>query len=219
MGNLLFYREFYRRNLPHYQPEKGIFFITTRLAFTLPEVILNELKEKKEMFEKALKNVNKKDMKEFIREFHKSYFVKFDEFLDKYNKSPMWLCKLEVAKIIEENLHHWNGKRYLLFAYCIMPNHVHIMLKPLKTGNNVYESLTKIMFGIKSYTANECNKVLRRSGQFWHHESYDHFVRDAEELGREIDYIAKNPVKAGLVSNWQDWRYSWIRKNWEDLEM
>jgi len=219
MGNSLFYREFYRRNLPHYQPENGIFFITTRLAFTLPGIVLNELKEKKEMFEKAFKNVNKKDAKEFIQEFHKSYFVKFDEFLDKYNKSPMWLCKLEVAKIIEENLHYWNGKRYLLFAYCIMPNHVHMMLKPLKTSDDVYESLTRIMFGMKSYTANECNKVLHRIGQFWHHESYDHFVRDTEELEREIDYIVKNPVKAGLVPNWQDWKYSWVRKNWEDLEM
>ncbi len=174
MKNTFFYREFYRRNLPHYQPEDGIFFITTRLAFSLPEYILKELQTKKELFEKAIKYIDDQNKKELIKEFHKSYFIKFDEFLDKFNKSPKWLYKTEIAKIVEDNLNYWNEKRYLLLSYCIMPNHLHLMIKPLKTENNIYESLKKIMFGMKSYTANECNKILERTGQFWHNESAEH---------------------------------------------
>lgn len=164
MKNIFFYREFYKRNLPHYQPENGIFFITTRLVNSLPDYILNELKIKKDVFEKALKKINASKKKELIQEFHKNYFINFDEVLDKYQESPKWLNKTEVAEVVKENLFFWNNKRYILLAYCIMPNHIHIMIKPLITIKDIYEPLTKIMFGMKSYTANECNKILNRNG-------------------------------------------------------
>lgn len=68
--------------------------------------------------------------------------------------------------------------------------------------------LARIMHSLKSYTANEANKVLARRGQFWLHESYDHWVRDMDELERIIDYIRFNPVKANLCARPQDWRFS-----------
>ncbi|MCK4654439.1 MAG: transposase [Candidatus Cloacimonetes bacterium] len=219
MKNTFFYREFYKRNLPHYQPENGIFFITTRLVNSLPNYILNELKTKKDVFEKSIKNINACKKKELIQEFHKDYFINFDEFLDKFQESPKWLNKTEIAEVVKKNLFFWNNERYKLLAYCIMPNHIHIMIKPSKTDKDVYESLTKIMFGMKSYTANECNKILHRTGQFWHHESYDHYIRDVKELWYYVDYILKNPVKAGLVTNWEEWDYNWVLRNWEDVEI
>jgi putative transposase len=65
--------------------------------------------------------------------------------------------------------------------------------------------LAGIMHSLKSYTANEANKLLGRGGPFWQRESYDHWVRDEVELERIVDYIAYNPVKAGLVRQPQDW--------------
>ena len=58
--------------------------------------------------------------------------------------------------------------------------------------------LTSIMHSLKSYTANKANRIIGRRGRFWQHESYDHWVRDLEELERIINYICRNPVEAGL---------------------
>ena len=62
---------------------------------------------------------------------------------------------------------------------------------------------------LKSFTATKANKVLKRKGQFWQHESFDHVVRSGK-LGSTIQYVLDNPVEAGLVSNWQQWPYSWL---------
>ncbi|MEX1097888.1 MAG: hypothetical protein WED34_17720 [Planctomycetales bacterium] len=64
------------------------------------------------------------------------------------------------------------------------------------------------MQSVKGYTARGCNKLLGLSGAFWQDESYDHVVRDQEELFRIIDYIENNPVKAGLVARREDWKFS-----------
>ena len=106
-----------------------------------------------------------------------------------------------------------------------MGNHVHVLLQPLDVSSRgaggspavlqasrlhheempVGEEpddrspLSDIMHSLKSYTAHEANKILKRHGAFWQSESYDHWVRDEDELERIVDYIANNPVKAGLV--------------------
>jgi putative transposase len=64
---------------------------------------------------------------------------------------------------------------------------------------------------LKGRSAREVNKVLSRSGPFWHHESYDHVVRNEKELGNIINYILMNPVKAGFVHNWNEWKFSYCR--------
>jgi putative DNA methylase len=64
------------------------------------------------------------------------------------------------------------------------------------------------MHSLKSYSAHEANRVLARSGPFWQHESYDHWVRDETELERIVEYIAANPVKAGLAKQAHEWRWS-----------
>jgi REP element-mobilizing transposase RayT len=79
-----------------------------------------------------------------------------------------------------------------------------------------YESddapLDVILHSLKSWTASEANTLLNRTGQFWQHESYDHVVRSGEEFDRIVNYVLQNPVKAGLVTNWQEWRWNWKRE-------
>jgi putative transposase len=65
---------------------------------------------------------------------------------------------------------------------------------------------------LKGSTSRLCNKELNRTGKFWHHESYDHYVRDEAELDRIIKYIVNNPVKAGLVNDWKDWKFTYLAK-------
>ena len=90
---------------------------------------------------------------------------------------------------------------YELFAWVIMPNHVHILILPISGPQ-------KIMHWIKGRSAKESNSLLGRTGPFWQHESYDHFVRSRKEFDRVVSYIEQNPVSAGFVCKAEDWRFS-----------
>lgn len=110
-----------------------------------------------------------------------------------------------------ESLHFRDGKVYELIAYCIMPNHIHIIFTPLQESKDKYYSLSKIMHSLKRHTAREANLFLGRSGAFWQHENYDHFVRDDAELERIVKYVLYNPVKANLVKEQSDWKWSYCK--------
>lgn len=101
-----------------------------------------------------------------------------------------------------------------------MPNHAHTLFTPALDEHSITEvragqfesadpTLAAIMKSLKGYTAREGNKILGREGQFWEPESYDHEVRNAGDFFRIRNYILNNTVKAGLVSEWRDWKWSW----------
>ena len=92
-----------------------------------------------------------------------------------------------------------------------MPNHVHALFRPLEKSDGHYHALQTILHSLKRHTARQANKVLGREGAFWQHESYDHVVRDQKEWERIVAYVINNPVKAGLVENWQDWPWTWLK--------
>ena len=80
-----------------------------------------------------------------------------------------------------------------------------------RTENVEYHSLASIMQSLKGYTAFHANQVLGREGEFWAHESYDHWIRDSDEWQRIVAYVLNNPRKAGYVKNWQDWKWNYRR--------
>ncbi|HEX8426702.1 hypothetical protein [Hymenobacter sp.] len=86
-----------------------------------------------------------------------------------------------------------------------MPNHVHVVATLFEDGLPMMRALQSI----KAHTAREANRLLGRTGQFGHRESYDHVVRNAEEMRNIIAYTLENPVRAGMVDNWLQWPYSW----------
>ena len=102
-----------------------------------------------------------------------------------------------------------DGKKYALDVFCIMSNHVHVVFTPMQRSDGVYVALSSIMQTVKGYTARKANRYLQRKGAFWHHESYDHVVRDEGELGRIRRYVLQNPVKAGLAEAEEEWPHSW----------
>ncbi|GAB3999579.1 hypothetical protein GCM10028807_50190 [Spirosoma daeguense] len=89
-----------------------------------------------------------------------------------------------------------------------MPNHVHVLLIILENNVPFYRILQRL----KTHSAVQANKLLNRVGQtFWQSEIYDHVVRNKESFKRIIAYILQNPVKAGLVENWQDWPHTYCQ--------
>ncbi len=134
----------------------------------------------------------------------KRYFGRFDAQLAKSEFGPTWLAQPEVAAVVVQSLHYFQGKGYELICYCVMPNHVHlVVLLPVGAP-----SMLKTLQRLKGYTATQANKLLGRTGAFWQAESYDHVVR-AGELERIVSYVLENPVKAGLVAEWQQWPYTY----------
>ncbi len=130
-------------------------------------------------------------------------FVLMDRILDRAQTGPMFLKQDEIAEIVADALRfgHEQG-RYELGPFAIMPNHVHVLLFPKTPVNALMKSL-------KGYTAREANRILDRTGTpFWQKESYDHWVRNQDEWKKIAAYIENNPVKAGLVSRPQDFRWS-----------
>ncbi len=141
-----------------------------------------------------------------IKEF-KKYFAEIDTMLH-IQKEVRYLADERAAKIVSDAINHRNEQVYTLYSYCIMPNHVHMLIHLDKL--NI--PLDNIMHSLKLYTAVECNKILNRTGKkFWHGESFDHIVRSQTELNNIINYILMNPVQAKLVENYKDWKWLYVR--------
>jgi REP element-mobilizing transposase RayT len=221
--------QYFRRKLPHYQPHRAMFFITFRLANSLPaNVIIRLEKECKEVLRRVGKRAASEDGARELYTQRKRHIARFDEFLNRALDGPKWLGNDRIARIVADSLHYWDGKRYELFCYCIMPNHVHLVigvgqleklsnegasLRRVGQHNNLSRgALSLILFSIKRYTAREANKILERTGAFWQHESYDHTVRDGNELSRIIRYVKENPMKARLVNDWKAWKWLYVKK-------
>ena len=93
-----------------------------------------------------------------------------------------------------------------------MSNHVHIVLKPLLQKPKTPYSLARIMKDHKGFVARQANKMLKRTDTFWFPEYYDHWIRDEEEFRRVVNYILQNPVKAGLVQQYREWKHYWLNE-------
>ncbi len=199
----------YRRNLPHVQPPGATFFITFRLTGSLPAAVIATLYAEAERVRTELERApNSPQRAERLYLAERQFFAEWDAALDR-GEGPDWLRNPEVAKLVTDNMHYFAGKRYDLLAYCIMSNHVHVVLAPLLKAEGTYYPLAQIMHTMKGYTAGQANQLLGRTGEFWLHESYDHYVRDQAELERIIAYVVNNPVKAGLVADWQAWPWTY----------
>jgi len=204
-----------RRRLPHWYVPGAAHFITYRLHGSLPQHVIDQLKDRKAEFMNQLR-CGRQDSANKERA-HKQLFAMYDSFLDR-SQDARYLADPRVAAIVRSNLYHRHGSKYYLHAYCVMANHVHVLLQPADAfGKEIEESgeqgdgvsrRAKITHSLKSYTAHEANRLLNRSGPFWQSEYYDHWVRDEDELERIVNYIAENPVKAGIAQSPQHAYYS-----------
>src|SRR5260370_30677701 len=131
-------------------------------------------------------------------------FVWMDRYLDSARGGPLYLKQPPIAQLVVVSIHYsaQHLQYYELEAFVVMANHVHLLVMPRVSPSRFLQTL-------KGYTAREANRLLGRTCQpFWQAESYDHAVRDDRESDRLKGYIENNPVKAGLVSNAEDYLWS-----------
>jgi len=207
------HREFYRRHLPHWQSAGATLFVTFRLAGSLPQAVIAALQEQYRQEERGLLDIA--DMQGHQEQAYlnaRRAFGRWDVALDTAKGSPRWLADPQIAPIVVEALHYRDERVYDLVTFCVMPNHVHLVCTPLQREDGTYHALYRILQSLKRHTARQSNKILQRQGAFWQAESYDHVARDADELMRIIWYVINNPVKAGLVSDWEAWPWTYVSR-------
>ena len=125
-----------------------------------------------------------------------------DGFLDAGLGSRV-LAEPLAAQVMADALNHFDGQKYRLWAWCVMPTHVHVLAGQIEGW-----SLPSVVHTWKSFTAKRINRSLDREGKFWAPNYFDRFMRDDDQFNRTLDYIEENPVKAGLCEVASDWRWS-----------
>ena len=184
---------FYRRKLPHWHPdvdEATFLFVTWRLDGSIPQI----------RWPPRLAGESACPTPQSAGRA----FLALDREADKAAFGPVWLRDARVADVVAHALLYGESGRhfYQLRAWVIMPNHVHVLLRP-------QIQLPVITRWLKGSTARQGNLILGRTGKaFWQDESFDHRVRDEVELARIVHYVEHNPVSAGLVSDPADWPWS-----------
>ena len=198
---------FSKRHLPHIYIPNSSYFITFRLAGSLPEAVLHKYKVMNRLAIQQIKIsiADEKERERLINIQNDRYFIKIDKILDKCRFGDKYLMIEEIANIAASALKFYDKKEYKLLCYTIMPNHIHTVF----TLEECSRPLSKIMQSLKGFTAYKANIILKRKGVFWQDESYDHIIRDVRDLRKKIYYVINNPVKAGLCGCSEDWPWTY----------
>ena len=211
-------KEFYERHLPHIQPLGATFFVTYNLHGSIPKEVLKEwtleYEQKKSMILQTISETKTLKLGE-LREFD---FAKRNNFLDRCKSGNHYLKDPRLAEVVAGSLHFWDDRLIELICYCIMSNHVHLVLRVFDqddAGKSLY--LHEILKSIKQYSARRCNQLIGKSGQFWQDESFDVIIRDHKHFYNVLAYVLDNPVSAGLCENRRDWKWSYIKSDYNEF--
>lgn len=199
-----------QRRLPHREQAGCTYFVRWRLGDSVPLPQLTEWKAERAAF-------LQQHPKPWDDALYQEYGRQFERRLERWSDAGYGACHLrqpELRAVMTTALRHFEGVRYDLLACVVMPNHVHVLLRPY-AGTEAEDaetrercvndpelinptSLTGVLRTWKGYTAREINQRLERKGPLWMDESFDHAVRSVAQLERFRQYIAENPIKAGL---------------------
>lgn len=168
--------------LPHLDIPGLLQFVTFRLADALPRKAVEQLCAGLEP-----------ESPERLR--------RIEQWLDS-GHGACWLRQPPIARLVEDALLHFDGIRYRLLSWVVMPNHLHLLVET-QPGH----PLPGLVHSWKSYTAKRANALLGRSGEFWARDYFDRYVRDEAHRAAVVAYIENNPVKAGLVERPEQWAY------------
>ena len=186
-----------RGRVPHWEADLAIYFVTFRLADSLPQSVLQTFEfERRDIVATARaagRKLSSSEEKKLERLFSEKIESKLDTGVGRCH-----MAKPAVADAVASALQHFDMVRYHLYAWCVMPNHVHVLFR-LLDGH----ALDSVLHSWKSYSAKKANRLLGRTGKFWQREYYDHMVRSEDAFYRIVNYIFQNPEKAGL----RDWRW------------
>jgi len=178
-------------NLPHWQQPGATYFVTFRLADSLPSTLLDSWRKEREawLLRHPVPRIPELDVA-----YHRLFTTRIEDWLDAGHGSCL-LGTPGFRAIVAAAFAYFEGVRYRQLAWVIMPNHVHtcFALRPEAT-------LERVLFTWKRQTARSINQARGQTGSFWQHDYFDRIVRDQAHLCRVIRYIRSNPVKARLAS-------------------
>ena len=199
---------FRRRNLPHLDVAGGTYFVTFCLAGSLPAS--GALAIATQYRRRAPHPPAGHLPSRWRAACAAAAFAATDRVLD-LSPARRWLADRRLARVVEEAILHRHGRVYSLLAYVVMPSHCHLVFAPLADEAGGRPAREVIVRSLKRHTAAGCNRVLGRTGRLWQPESFDRVIRGTAGIERVIDYVERNPVKAGLCALPDQWEFSSAR--------
>ena len=181
-----------RANLPHWNRKNTACFVTFRLFDSLPAEKLQQLEDSRQSWIAA-------HPQPWESTVAREYFELFNGNIQKWLDNGHGSCLLRDSACrtaVEDALWHFAGERYALYAYVVMPNHVHVLFMP--TDEN---TISDIVASWKRFTAHEINKILSREGTVWQKESFDTLVRSERHFTTIIKYIRENNLNLAWAYN------------------
>jgi REP element-mobilizing transposase RayT len=175
--------------LPHWQQASATYFVTFRLADSIPSQLRSQWANEREAW---LRFHREPWSAEIEREYHKRFSGALEQWLDEGHGSCL-LRRHDCAEVVAETLRHFEGERDVMISFVVMPNHVHALFV-----QNAEWPLEKLIRSWKGFTARQINKLLGRSGGFWQRDYFDRLVRDNQHFANCVRYIRRNPEKARL---------------------
>jgi REP element-mobilizing transposase RayT len=180
----------HQRELPHWQQGEVYYFVTWRLADSLPQAILQQWQEEKRLW---LLNHPSPLSEGDTTEFHRQFSSRMDAWLDDGSGSCV-LKQGAVREVVQQTLRYFDAQRYELNAFVIMPNHVHVLFRLMPA-----QRIEWVIHSWKSFSAKAINQLLNRSGSLWQEEYWDRMIRHEPHLNACAGYIRDNPAKAKLA--------------------
>jgi REP element-mobilizing transposase RayT len=190
-----------RGYVPHWDQPGMIKSLNFRLADSMPQSVLQRWRAYLGLLPGSAGTPATEAERKAATEFRR----RVEEYLDAGHGECL-LRRPEIAVLVENALLHFDRQRYLLLAWCVMPNHVHALIETAEGW-----PLDDVLHSWKSFTSHEANKILQRRGEMWQREYLDRYIRNAEHFEAVVKYIEENPVKAGLVRIKTDWPWSSAR--------
>ena len=175
--------------LPHWQQQGAVYFVTFRLADSIPLWLRDQWENEREAW---LKIHPEPWTNETEREYHQRFSGAIERWLDAGHGACV-LRRPDCAQIVADTLRHFEGERVVMISLVIMPNHVHALFI-----QNPEWPLEKLTQSWKRFAARQINKLLERSGNFWQRDYFDRLVRDEKHFTNCVRYVRRNPEKASL---------------------
>jgi len=199
-------------HLPHWRIPGATYAVTFRLNDSIPKSAIEAYTQRKEILLNKLQqhestSSSRSHLPELltIRSEINSLYQEVIDNSENATYGECYLAREEIANLVESALKHFDGSRYELIAWSVMPNHVHAIVKPL--GDELLEN---IVYSWKSFTAKEANKLLAREGAFWQPEYYDHIIRNGMDFRKQVKYVLNNPFLAHVSEKWTGSKYGSI---------
>jgi REP element-mobilizing transposase RayT len=194
-----------RGYLPHVKREGASYFVTFRLADSLPKAVLLQFERKKAERTRRLNEFAKRGeaLNDSEEEIARDFRRKIERYLDR-GAGACHLRGPEVADLVANAMRHFHESRYVLHEWVVMPNHAHAIVWPMPN-----HLLGDILKSWKQFSSRRAKKIVGMGEEaFWQPESYDHWIRNDDDKASIARYIRNNPVIAGLCARPEDWKWS-----------